>query len=92
MNVISILEFLAQNEGFALRYAAYLFLDDRPQAPRDLPAERLPTRSQLIILGEGGCDVVVAASALCRSRRELSNTYLLAKFGFDTPENEPCKV
>ena len=31
-------------------------------------------------------------SALCRSRRELSNAYLLAKFGFDTAENEPCKV
>ena len=31
-------------------------------------------------------------SALCRSRRELSNAYLFAKFGFDTAENEPCKV
>ena len=31
-------------------------------------------------------------SALCRSRRELSNEYLLAKFGFDTAEKEPCKV
>ena len=31
-------------------------------------------------------------SALCRSRRELSNDYSLAKFGFDTAENEPCKV
>ena len=30
--------------------------------------------------------------ALCRSRGELSNAYLLAKFGFDTAENEPCKV
>ena len=30
--------------------------------------------------------------ALCRSRRELSNEYLLAKFGFDTAENEPCEV
>ena len=35
---------------------------------------------------------------MCRSRRELSNEYLLAKFGFDTTaaaaaaENEPCKV
>ena len=29
---------------------------------------------------------------MCRSRRELSNDYLLAKFGFDTAENEPCKV
>ena len=31
-------------------------------------------------------------SALCRSRRELSNAYLLAKFGFDAAENEPCQV
>ena len=30
-------------------------------------------------------------SALYRSRRELSNECLLAKFGFDTAENEPCK-
>ena len=29
-------------------------------------------------------------SALCRSRRELSNVYLLAKSGFDTAENEPA--
>ena len=28
----------------------------------------------------------------CRSRRELSNEYFLAKIGFDTEENEPCKV
>ena len=28
----------------------------------------------------------------CRSRRELSNEYLLAKFGFDTAENEPFKI
>ena len=34
----------------------------------------------------------VQRSALCRSRWELSNEYLLAKFGFDTAENEPCKV
>ena len=31
----------------------------------------------------------VRRSALCRSRQELSNEYLLAKFGFDTAENEP---
>ena len=30
-------------------------------------------------------------SALCRSRRELSNEYLFAQFGFDTAENEPFK-
>ena len=27
-----------------------------------------------------------------RSRRELSHEHLLAKFGFDTAENEPSKV
>ena len=32
------------------------------------------------------------SSALCRSRRELSNAYFLAKFGFDTAENEPCEI
>ena len=29
---------------------------------------------------------------MCRSRRELSNEYLVVKIGFDTAENEPCKV
>ena len=29
---------------------------------------------------------------MCRSRRELSNEYLPAKFRFDTAENEPCQV
>ena len=29
---------------------------------------------------------------MCRSRRELSNEYLLAQFGFDTAESEPSKV
>ena len=32
------------------------------------------------------------ACALCRSRRELSNAYFLAKFGLDSAENEPCQV
>ena len=31
----------------------------------------------------------VQKSALCRPRRELYNEYLLAKYGFDTAENEP---
>ena len=31
-------------------------------------------------------------SALCRSRRELSNEYLFAKIGVDTAENEPLEV
>jgi hypothetical protein len=34
----------------------------------------------------------VQRSALCRSRRELSNEYLLAKIGVDTAENEPLDV
>ena len=39
------------------------------------------------------CDCrAVQRSALCRSRRELSNAYFLAKFGFDTAENEPLKA
>ena len=29
---------------------------------------------------------------MCRSRREHSNVYLLAKFGIDTAENEPSEV
>ena len=31
-------------------------------------------------------------SASCRTRRELSNEYLLAKIGVDTAENAPSKV
>ena len=31
-------------------------------------------------------------SALCRSRRELSNAYFIANFRFDTAENESCEV
>ena len=38
------------------------------------------------------CKGAVQRSALCRSRRELSNEYLLAKVGFDTAENKPKKV
>ena len=34
----------------------------------------------------------VQRSALCRSRRQLSNEYLLAKIGFDTAEYEPLAV
>ena len=42
---------------------------------------------------EKKCDFrCVQSSALCRSRRELSNAYLLVKFGFCTAENEPSKV
>ena len=35
---------------------------------------------------------MVQRSALCRSRQELSNEYLLVKIGVDTAENEPFEV
>ena len=38
---------------------------------------------------------MLSGAEACKSRRscqELSNEYLLAKFGFDTAENEPLKV
>ena len=31
-------------------------------------------------------------NVLCRSRRELSDAYFAAKFGFDTADNEPFQV
>ena len=34
----------------------------------------------------------VRRSALCRSPRELSQKHSLTNVGFDTAENEPCKV
>ena len=34
----------------------------------------------------------VQRSTFCRSRRRFSNAYFLAKFGFDTAANEPCKI
>ena len=46
----------------------------------------------MVFLVLGFDSKMVQRSALCRSRRELSNEYLLAKFGFDTAENEPLKV
>ena len=47
-----------------------------------------PFSSFLPFLFIGGFD----SNALCRSRRELSNAYLLEKFGFDTAESELSKV
>ena len=35
---------------------------------------------------------MVQRGALCRSRRELSNEYLLDEIGVDTAENEPLEV
>ena len=40
------------------------------------------------VLIRGGANVRKS----CRSRQELSNEYLLAKFVIDTAENEPLKV
>ena len=48
---------------------------------------------QILLIFWKKCDFgAVQRSALCRSRRELSDAYLLAKFGFDTAETEPCEV
>ena len=44
---------------------------------------------QKIEIAELWIPKAVQRSALRRSRRELSNAYLLAKFGVDTAENEP---
>ena len=53
----------------------------------------LKTSNFLQNFNKGHCDFrAVQRNALCRSRRELSNAYLLAKFGFETAENEPSKV
>ena len=40
----------------------------------------------------GFASKTVQRSAFCRSRREHSNEYLLAKIGVDTAENEPLEV
>ena len=37
-------------------------------------------------------ECIVEISARAFKRDSYSNAYLLAKFGFDTAENEPCKV
>ena len=47
---------------------------------------------QKIEIAELWIPKAVQRSALRRSRRELSNAYLLAKFGVDTAENEACEV
>ena len=73
-----------------LVYAAK-YMDDRTTLPTVIMRTHFPGVSRLRL--ENGLIVdskTVQRSALCRSRRELSNNeYLLAKFGFDTAENEP---
>ena len=46
---------------------------------------RIMTTFLLIFLDLSAAEVCTS----CRSRQELSNEYLLAKFGVDTAENEP---
>ena len=55
-----------------------VFWDSIPKRCKGVPI--FPFSSFQPFLFIGGFD----SSALCRSRRELSNQYLLAKFGFDT--------
>ena len=41
------------------------------------------------VLTKSANERMVQRSESCRSRRELSKEYLLAKFGFDPAENDP---
>ena len=61
------------------------------QLPEGLqPASLLRVYSEIRDRFQNGAKECI--SALCRSRRELSNEYLLAKIGVDTAENEPLEV
>ena len=62
------------------------------QAPGGVGRGRRPRRARWWRENTPFCLLLDGRSALCRSRRELSNAYLLAKFGLDTAENEPSKV
>ena len=48
-------------------------------------------RTSSNIRGNNLIFLAVQRSAFCRSRREFSNAYFLAKFRFDTAENEPSE-
>ena len=73
-------------------------------SPRRIPRERCKGVHFLLFnhFFSSGDSIpkAVQSSAFCRSRRELSNAYLVAKFGFDAAglpasqpaENEPCKI
>ena len=58
-----------------------------------LSGGRLPEALFMVfLLDSKGAKQGAKVGKYCRSRQELSNEYLLAKFGVDTEENEPCKV
>ena len=90
--------FASLSHGFYSRSRARVALGRELQLPMSFPWPIFPGLDQDLFPPHGfprflGFDSkTVQRSALCRSRRELSNEYLLAKFGFDTAENEPFKV
>ena len=49
------------------------------------------TISVVILTRTNREEYTISLCKSCRSRQELSNEYLLAKFGVDTAENEPLK-
>ena len=50
---------------------------------------RLPEALFMVFQLDSKC---VKVCKSCRSRQELSNEHLLAKFGVDTAENRPIKI
>ena len=65
----------------------------RARTPRPSPATATRhRRSPPRMPRNGPADSPSHHSVESKSRRELSKAYLLAKFRFDTAENEPCKV
>ena len=87
--------FASLSHGRYSRSRARVALGRAVQLPMSFPWPVFPGLDQDLFPPHGfprflGSDSkTVQRCALCRSRRELSNEYLLAKFGFDTAENEP---
>ena len=90
--------FASLSHGLYSRSRARVALGSELQLPMSFPWSVFPGLDQVLFPPHGfprflGFDSkTVQRSALCRSRRELSNAYLLAKIGVDTAENEPLEV
>ena len=90
--------FASLSHGLYSRSRARVALGRELQLPMSFPWPIFPGLDQDLFPPHGfprflGFDSkAVQRSALCRSRRELSKEYLLAKIGVDTAENEPLKL
>ena len=90
--------FASLSHGLYSRSRARVALGSELQLPMSFPWPVFPGLDQDLFPPHGFPRFLefdsktVQRSAVCRSRRELSNTYFLANFGFDTTENEPSKV